>query len=131
TLLNCVKYRYTKDRIYTFIGPLVLSLNPFKWTIPECQESFMPNYFNNVENAPPHAWSIAEMAYNCMINGGGNQSILVSGESGAGKTEAVKTVIKYLAKKSVQHLKDPEVIKCANEINQKIVDSSPILEAFG
>src|SRR5690606_31860016 len=94
------------------------------------QDDKMDNWINN-EDAPPHSWSIAEVSFNDMMNGGGNQSILVSGESGAGKTEAVKTVIKYLCKKSVHHLRDEGMKKKAAEIGHKIMESSPILEAFG
>jgi myosin heavy subunit len=123
--------RYLKDNIYTFIGPLVLSLNPFKWDIPHVQDERMIDYIKQKPGIYPHAWSVADRAFRSMKEGGGNQTMLVSGESGAGKTEACKTVIKYLSMLSCSMTNDQVLKEKAAAISEKIKEASPILEAFG
>lgn len=108
-----------------------MSLNPFKWNIAYCRDENMKKYIERKPGIYPHAWSVADNAYRSMVGEGANQSILVSGESGAGKTEAVKTVIKYLCELSCSQTRDDTVRELASEISRKIQESSPILEAFG
>lgn len=126
-----VEKRFLDDEIYTFIGPIVLAVNPFKWNIPHVQDDQMIHYMNQNPGLRPHSWSVADDAFRSMIRGEGNQSILVSGISGAGKTEAAKTVTKYLTALSTTRTKDTEKKKMALSISTKIQESSPILEAFG
>jgi len=108
-----------------------LSLNPFKWTIPWYQKERANDYFKQAESLPPHAWSVADRAHRLMREGAGNQSVLISGESGAGKTEAAKTVLFYLCQMSTTLTTDEQQKNNAINIGMKIQDSSPILEAFG
>ena len=134
TLLNCLRNRYKKDVIYTLIGGvLAIAMNPFKWTIPYVQDDKMDLYCNKGKksNLLPHAWSIADNAYRIMKETKQNQSILISGESGAGKTEGCKTVIKYLSKLSCSITTDEKIRENASGIAIKIQECSPILEAFG
>ena len=72
------------SELQTFLGPLIVALNPFKWTIPAYQDSQMINYINR-KKVLPHSWSVADEAFRDMVKGNGNHTILVSGESGAGK----------------------------------------------
>ncbi|EFC48154.1 myosin [Naegleria gruberi] len=131
SLLYCVQNRFKEDKIYTFIGGLIISLNPFKWTIPYCKDEFMINYVERKKGLNPHCWQIADRAYRAMKGGEGNQTLLISGESGAGKTEACKSVIKYLCKLSSTMTNDPNVKSVADGMSSKIQQASPILEAFG
>jgi len=136
TLMECLKNRYKKDVIYTLIGGvLAVAMNPFKWTIPYVQDDMMDKYMKqdskSSDNLLPHAWTIADNAYRFMRETGQNQSILISGESGAGKTEGCKTVIKYLSKLSCSITHDEKSRLAASQIATKIQESSPILEAFG
>lgn len=108
-----------------------MSLNPFKWSIDYCRDENMKHYIARKPGLYPHAWSVADSAYRSMENDNKSQSILVSGESGAGKTEAVKSVIKYLCMLSCSQTNDESVRQRAADISTKIQDSSPILEAFG
>eukprot|EP00755_Sulcionema_specki_P038081 Sspe_Gene.110222::Locus_90624_Transcript_1_1_Confidence_1.000_Length_622::g.110222::m.110222 len=99
TLLNCLKLRYFKDVIYTNIGAIVVALNPFNFKIPHYMDDRMVNYLaegDRIEKNMPHSWAVAHNTYFEMMNDVQNQCILVSGESGAGKTEASKIVMKYL-----------------------------------
>lgn len=77
-----------------------MSLNPFKWTIPWVQNDQMARYIKKDPTVFPHAWAVADFAFRTMNGGGGNQSIIISGESGAGKTEACKSIINYLCELS-------------------------------
>lgn len=133
TILRCLYFRYMNDVIYTNIGSIVVALNPFNFKIPRYMESEMPKYLSEgeiIEKNLPHSWAQAHNTYYEMMDQKRNQSILVSGESGAGKTEASKIVMKYLAQ--VSCLKgQPKDRDAALEVGTKINLASPPLEAFG
>eukprot|EP01064_Diplonema_japonicum_P012134 TRINITY_DN19603_c0_g1_i1.p1 TRINITY_DN19603_c0_g1~~TRINITY_DN19603_c0_g1_i1.p1 ORF type:complete len:1796 (+),score=377.18 TRINITY_DN19603_c0_g1_i1:38-5425(+) len=125
-LLRCVRKRHQKDQIYTFIGPsVVLSLNPWKYTIPEYTIDKIPLYIKGQPDLPPHIWSIGKNAYEAMLSNQQNQTVLVSGESGAGKTEAVKSLLKYLSEAAGGPSSDE------HGLQGKIEACNPILETFG
>jgi myosin-5 len=112
-VVECLQRRYEDDLIYTATGPVLLALNPFQSIRGLYGESTMKKYWekaekNNKETLPPHVYAIADEAFRCMMRGLEqslgkqgqqccDQSILVSGESGAGKTVTTKFVMKYLA----------------------------------
>jgi len=91
----------------------------------------MERYIRQDSNLRPSAWKIADDAFRDMLQQGQNHSILISGVSGAGKTEACKTVIRYLNKLSCSMTSDEKVRLVAGKIATMIEESSPILEAFG
>ena len=113
-VVECLQHRYENDRIYTATGPVLLALNPFR-NIPGLYgEPTMKRYWEKSENQsketlPPHVYAIADEAFRNMMRsleqtlgtavrvGACDQSILVSGESGAGKTVTTKFIMKYLA----------------------------------
>ncbi|KAH9599850.1 Myosin head [Trypanosoma melophagium] len=102
-LLRCLYMRYFRDIIYTNIGAIVVAINPFHFNILWYQDNKMGDYLQEgsvIEKNLPHSWAQAHNTYNEMIADCANQCILVSGESGAGKTEATKIVMKYLAQVS-------------------------------
>ncbi|CAM9373494.1 unnamed protein product [Pylaiella littoralis] len=145
-ILYTLHQRYIEDVIYTYTGPILLAINPF-WRVPlytnEILEqyrrdgktkAFDPDYLSPL---PPHVYAIADNAYRLMNNPTSenqkrNQSILVSGESGAGKTETTKIVMKYLA---ILGGHDSEALLAGDDsvksIEQQVLQSNPILEAFG
>ncbi|KAJ9458468.1 Myosin-6 [Diplonema papillatum] len=133
TILRSLHIRYMRDVIYTNIGPIVVALNPFNFKIPWYTDDNMPKYLSEsdrVENKLPHSWAVAHNTYHEMINDSQNQSILVSGESGAGKTEASKIVMKYLAGVSTKagtHLEK----EAGMAVGRKINLTSPPLETWG
>eukprot|EP00818_Percolomonas_sp_WS_P008570 CAMPEP_0117447278 /NCGR_PEP_ID=MMETSP0759-20121206/6787_1 /TAXON_ID=63605 /ORGANISM="Percolomonas cosmopolitus, Strain WS" /LENGTH=1346 /DNA_ID=CAMNT_0005239597 /DNA_START=176 /DNA_END=4216 /DNA_ORIENTATION=- len=135
TLLNTLKSRFFHDQIYTFIGPICIAMNPFKWSIPWYQKEKMNDYISKKPNQFPHFWQIADEAFRDMVGGKGNQCLLVSGNSGAGKTETVKQLIEYLGDLSCNSVSggtgSEETRQRVAEIAERIKESSPILEAFG
>jgi|UniRef100_A0A7S4G842 myosin heavy subunit len=136
-LLHQVRSRYWQDIIYTNIGAIVLALNPYNYTLPLYTDNNMPKYISEKADAlnggsklPTHNWTVAHDAYWSMRNVDQPQSILVSGESGAGKTEAAKIVTKYLAVASTYYASASEK-EGGKFVTDRIAMSSPILEAFG
>ena len=90
TIMNVLCQRYDKDDIYTYNGKVLVSINPFK---------MISQLYDNIDNIDidiPHIYSVAESAYRNLYRK--NQAILVSGESGSGKTENTKFILKYLSK---------------------------------
>ena len=83
--------RYERDEIYTSIGPLLVSLNPYK-RLPIYEEEHMERYSRG-KAAEPHLFRLGRLAVEEMVNASGVQSVLISGESGAGKTEATKVTL--------------------------------------
>eukprot|EP01062_Namystynia_karyoxenos_P065767 TRINITY_DN5966_c1_g2_i2.p1 TRINITY_DN5966_c1_g2~~TRINITY_DN5966_c1_g2_i2.p1 ORF type:complete len:1485 (+),score=543.11 TRINITY_DN5966_c1_g2_i2:82-4536(+) len=136
TILNVLRQRYMNDLIYTNIGAITVALNPFNFKIPHYTDDNMPKYLDEgdrIERNIPHSWATAHNTYWEMRNATFdpiNQCILVSGESGAGKTEASKIVMKYLACLSCKEGTD-EQKRAGLEVGAKINITSPPLEAFG
>ena len=133
TIQRCLYVRYMKDMVYTNIGAIVVALNPWNFKIPWYTDDNMPSYLAEgevVKNCAPHSWSQAHNTYHDLRRDAENQTILISGESGAGKTEAAKIVMKYLGTLSCMHGVEADrenAKKVAFNINQ----ASPVLEGFG
>lgn len=119
TILNSVYLRYNKNIIYTYTGKILISVNPF-CDLGLYSDEIILNYKNNI-NKNPHIYQIANLAYYNLLETKKNQTILISGESGAGKTYGVRSIIKYLTRLSNRH----------SDIEQQVINSNPILEAFG
>jgi myosin heavy subunit len=133
TLLRCLRVRYMKDIIYTNIGAIVVALNPFNFKIPWYLDSEMDKYLAEgdvIRQNLPHSWAVAHNTYYEMISEQRPQTILVSGESGAGKTEACKMVMKYLGKVSMLRASEKQKDQ-AEQCRVRILQASPILEGFG
>ena len=123
-LLSNVRERYTAKDIYTLTGSILLAMNPFE-ALPIYDEARMSQYVGKaLGRAPPHVYGIAETAYQMFTKTGKSQSIVVSGESGAGKTETNKHLMYYLAFRSKSSGGTEKLAEC-------ILQSNPVLEAFG
>ncbi|XP_042202380.1 myosin-16-like [Callorhinchus milii] len=97
SVLNNLKERYVKMRIYTYSGLFCVTINPYKW-LPIYGSRVAKMYRGKKRNeVPPHLFSISDNAYSDMLINKANQSMLITGESGAGKTENTKKVIQYFA----------------------------------
>lgn len=120
-LMHTLRIRYLRDEIYTYTGAILVSVNPYQM-LPIYTPEKIKEYRGQLIGAlPPHLFAIADNAFSDMSERGASQSVIISGESGAGKTEATKVILQYLTAISGNH----------SWVEQQILDSSPILEAFG
>ncbi|KAG0725192.1 Unconventional myosin-Ie [Chionoecetes opilio] len=119
-----LKRRFMDDKIYTYIGPVLVAVNPFK-QLPYFGDKELEMYQGAATyEVPPHIFALADTMYRNMLIDSDNQCVIISGESGAGKTVSAKFIMNYITKvsqgtKKVQHIKDI------------ILESNPLLEAFG
>merc|ERR1712109_255228 len=123
-----LKTRYQAKLIYTYSGLFCVVVNPYK-RFPIYTERVVKIYLGKRRNeVPPHLWAITETAYRNMLTNGKNQSMLITGESGAGKTENTKKVIAYLAQVAASGKKS-----AAKKVSleDQIVATNPILESYG
>uniref|UniRef100_A0A671K4H7 Unconventional myosin-X-like n=1 Tax=Sinocyclocheilus anshuiensis TaxID=1608454 RepID=A0A671K4H7_9TELE len=123
--------RYQKDLIYTNIGSILAAVNPYKqipglYTV-EAVDVYSRHHLGEL---PPHIFAVANECYRCLWKRHGSQCVLISGESGAGKTESTKLLLKFLSVKSQNSTGSP-LSERTTRVEQAIVQSSPIMEAFG
>ncbi|XP_030063162.1 unconventional myosin-X [Microcaecilia unicolor] len=123
--------RYQKNHIYTYIGSILASVNPYK-TIPGLYDQATVEQYSrhHMGEISPHIFAVANECYRCLWKRYDNQCILISGESGAGKTESTKLILKFLSAMSQHSLELSQKVKTAC-VEQAILESSPIMEAFG
>eukprot|EP00601_Ochromonadales_sp_CCMP2298_P012193 CAMPEP_0173268174 /NCGR_PEP_ID=MMETSP1142-20121109/30177_1 /TAXON_ID=483371 /ORGANISM="non described non described, Strain CCMP2298" /LENGTH=305 /DNA_ID=CAMNT_0014204381 /DNA_START=114 /DNA_END=1027 /DNA_ORIENTATION=- len=176
-ILFCLQQRYSLGEIYTYTGPILIAMNPFK-SVPLYTDQILEVYYNegllrsqgiSSQSLPPHVYAIADAAYRDMTRvvrshtpasapssapntarsgssapssgpssslsapsaastGCANQSVLISGESGAGKTESTKIVLRYLT--TVGNSGGGMAVE-SGSVMDKVLQSNPILEAFG
>ncbi len=138
SLLSTLHERFKLDSIYTYTGPILLAVNPFK-RLPLYTDQILntfircsgdPEAFSKLD---PHPYAIAARAFASMLqNEGRNQSVLVSGESGAGKTETTKIVLKYLTTVSDRAAANASGgTKKEISIADRVLQANPLMEAFG
>lgn len=119
-----LKLRYQHNQIYTYIGTVVVSVNPYK-TTPLYTPSIIEEYRSrNIYELPPHIYAITDEAYRSMRDRHLDQCIIISGESGAGKTEASKVIMQYVAEVSGKG-------ENIDTVKEQLLQSNPVLEAFG
>ncbi|XP_055811970.1 myosin-6-like [Solanum dulcamara] len=125
-VLQNLRSRYDMNEIYTYTGSILIAVNPFKRLPHLYAKSVMEQYKGiALGELPPHPFAIADAAYRQMIHEGISQSILVSGESGAGKTESTKMLMQYLAYMGGRAAAE------GRSVEQQVLESNPVLEAFG
>ncbi|XP_023192163.1 unconventional myosin-Ib isoform X6 [Xiphophorus maculatus] len=124
SFLENLKKRFDHNEIYTYIGSVVISLNPYR-SLPIYTPDKVEEYRNrNFYELSPHIYALADEAYRSLRDQDKDQCILITGESGAGKTEASKLVMSYVAAVCG---KGQEV----NKVKEQLLQSNPVLEAFG
>uniref|UniRef100_A0A3P8YCK6 Myosin, heavy chain 14, non-muscle n=1 Tax=Esox lucius TaxID=8010 RepID=A0A3P8YCK6_ESOLU len=125
SVLHNLRERYYSGLIYTYSGLFCVVINPYK-NLPIYTESIVEMYRGKKRHEmPPHIYAISEAAYRSMLQDREDQSILCTGESGAGKTENTKKVIQYLAHVASSHKTG------TLELERQLLQANPILEAFG
>uniref|UniRef100_A0A8D0AH53 Myosin, heavy chain 11a, smooth muscle n=1 Tax=Sander lucioperca TaxID=283035 RepID=A0A8D0AH53_SANLU len=133
SVLHNIRERYFSGLIYTYSGLFCVVVNPYKM-LPIYSEKIIDMYKGKKRHeVPPHIYSIADNAYRNMMQDREDQSILCTGESGAGKTENTKKVIQYLAVVASSHKgkKDSSAVSICGELEKQLLQANPILEAFG
>ncbi|XP_052455088.1 myosin-10 isoform X1 [Carassius gibelio] len=146
SVLHNLKDRYYSGLIYTYSGLFCVVINPYK-NLPIYSENIIEMYRGKKRHEiPPHIYAISESAYRCMLQDREDQSILCTGESGAGKTENTKKVIQYLAHVASSHKgkkdhnippESPKAVKLQKgilfygELERQLLQANPILESFG
>ncbi|KAL1915213.1 uncharacterized protein VTP21DRAFT_7489 [Calcarisporiella thermophila] len=140
SILHTIQTRYAEGNIYTYSGIVLIAVNPFEHV--KLYESDMVHAYSGGkrEDLPPHLFAIAEDAYRCMIREDKNQTIIVSGESGAGKTVSAKYIMRYFAT-AENHGKARSIQKISikaerdssgmTKVEEQILATNPIMEAFG
>ncbi|KAJ8754564.1 hypothetical protein K2173_005725 [Erythroxylum novogranatense] len=125
-VLQNLKRRYDGNEIYTYTGNILIAVNPFR-RIPNLYDKDVMGQYKGVPigELSPHPFAVADSAYRQMISEGTSQSILVSGESGAGKTESTKMLMCYLAFMGGRAAAE------GRSVEQQVLESNPVLEAFG
>ncbi|XP_057470098.1 myosin-8-like [Actinidia eriantha] len=125
-VLQNLKSRYDMNEIYTYTGNILIAVNPFQ-RLPHLYDRHMMEQYKGAASGElsPHPFAIADAAYRQMISEGISQSILVSGESGAGKTESTKMLMHYLAYMGGRAAAEGRTVE------QQVLESNPVLEAFG
>jgi myosin heavy subunit len=124
-VLHVLRNRYRDDHIYTFVSSILVAVNPFR-DIPIYGNDWIERYRStDHRNLPPHIFVTADNAYNYLIRNYLSQSIVISGESGSGKTESIKLILKYIT-----HISRKNAANHRN-IQEQILEANPVMEAFG
>ncbi|KAL4616612.1 unconventional myosin-Ib-like isoform X1 [Arapaima gigas] len=124
SFIQNLKNRFNHNEIYTYIGSVVISMNPYK-SLPIYTADKVEEYRNrNFYELSPHIYALADEAYRSLRDQDKDQCILITGESGAGKTEASKLVMSYVAAVCGKSLE-------VNKVKEQLLQSNPVLEAFG
>ncbi|XP_068447270.1 unconventional myosin-IXb isoform X3 [Clinocottus analis] len=123
SILNNLRSRFYKKKIYTYAGSILIAINPFKF-LPIYNPKYVKMYENHqLGKLEPHIFAIADVAYYAMLRKRVNQCIVISGESGSGKTQSTNFLIHCLTALSQKGY--------ASGVERTILGAGPVLEAFG
>ncbi|XP_048185380.1 unconventional myosin-IXa isoform X2 [Perognathus longimembris pacificus] len=123
TLLENLRSRFKHEKIYTYVGSILIVINPFKF-LPIYNPKYVKMYDNHqLGKLEPHIYAVADVAYHAMLQRKKNQCIVISGESGSGKTQSTNFLIHHLTALSQKGF--------ASGVEQIILGAGPVLEAFG
>uniref|UniRef100_A0A8C1ZX26 Myosin VIIBb n=1 Tax=Cyprinus carpio TaxID=7962 RepID=A0A8C1ZX26_CYPCA len=120
-LLRNLLVRHKQGSIYTYVGSVLVAMNPYQMLPIYTAEQVDLYHRRKLGELPPHIFAIADSCYYNMRRKNRNQCCIISGESGAGKTESTKLILQFLAAVSGQH----------SWVEQQIIQANPVLEAFG
>ncbi|XP_072528322.1 unconventional myosin-IXAb isoform X7 [Salminus brasiliensis] len=123
TLLENLRGRFRQEKIYTYVGGILIVVNPFRF-LPIYNPKYVKMYDNHqLGKLEPHIYAVADVAYHAMLQRRRNQCIVISGESGSGKTQSTNFLIHHLTALSQKGF--------ASGVEQIILGAGPVLEAFG
>ncbi|KAJ8249255.1 hypothetical protein GJAV_G00232830 [Gymnothorax javanicus] len=123
TLLDNLRSRFKQEKIYTYVGSILIVINPFQF-LPIYNPKYVKMYDNHqLGKLEPHIYAVADVAYHAMLQRHRNQCIVISGESGSGKTQSTNFLIHHLTALSQKGF--------ASGVEQIILGAGPVLEAFG
>ncbi|XP_075948058.1 unconventional myosin-XV [Anarhichas minor] len=122
TVLMNLKKRFDQELAYTYIGSILVSVNPYKLLNIYGTDMVLQYEGRGLSENPPHLFAIASLSYTTMMDAKKDQCIVISGESGSGKTEATKLILRYLT--AIHH-------KCNVTQQIEILEATPLLESFG
>ncbi|XP_063044943.1 unconventional myosin-IXAa isoform X3 [Engraulis encrasicolus] len=123
TLLDNLRIRFKQEKIYTYVGTILIVINPFKF-LPIYNPKYVKMYDNHqLGKLEPHIYAVADVAYHTMLQRRQDQCIVISGESGSGKTQSTNFLIHHLTALSQKGF--------ASGVEQTILGAGPVLEAFG
>jgi len=121
TLLEHIRRRFERGDIYTYVGSILISVNPFRF-YPIYNPKFVQLYQNRrLTDLPPHVFAVADAAYQAVMKCRDSQCIVISGESGSGKTESTNLLLHHLSALSQRAF-------YSNGIEQSILGVGPVLE---
>uniref|UniRef100_A0A8C7WC41 Unconventional myosin-IXa-like n=1 Tax=Oncorhynchus mykiss TaxID=8022 RepID=A0A8C7WC41_ONCMY len=122
-LLESLRARFRQEKIYTYVGSILIVINPFQF-LPIYNPKYVKMYDNHaLGKLEPHIYAVADVAYHAMLQRRRNQCIVISGESGSGKTQSTNFLIHHLTALSQKGF--------ASGVEQIILGAGPVLEAFG
>ncbi|XP_062276509.1 unconventional myosin-IXAb-like [Scomber scombrus] len=122
-LLESLRARFRQEKIHTYIGSILIVMNPFQF-LPIYNPKYVKLYDNHtLGKLEPHIYAVADVAYHTMLQRRKNQCIVISGESGSGKTQSTNFLIHHLTALSQKGF--------ASGVEQIILGAGPVLEAFG
>ncbi|XP_046620909.1 myosin heavy chain, muscle isoform X16 [Neodiprion virginianus] len=131
SVLHNLKQRYYNKMIYTYSGLFCVAINPYKRYPVYTQRCAKLYRGKRRSEVPPHIFAISDGAYVNMLTNSENQSMLITGESGAGKTENTKKVIAYFATVGASTKKEDNPNQKKGSLEDQVVQTNPVLEAFG
>jgi myosin heavy subunit len=128
TILENLRQRYAKDQFMTAVGPILVCINPYKFHASKYGTDVIKQYHEDPSLAieAPHVYDVTERAFRNLGAERTTQAILISGESGAGKTETTKTCLRYLSE-----VAGADSSVSGGDIDARILSANPVLEAFG
>ncbi|KAE8617189.1 hypothetical protein XENTR_v10009004 [Xenopus tropicalis] len=122
-LLETLRTRFRQEKIYTYVGTILVAVNPFRF-LPIYNPKYVKMYDNRrLGDREPHIYAVADAAYHAMLRRQRNQCIVISGETGSGKTQSTNFLIHHLTALSQKGY--------ASGVEQIILGAGPVLEAFG
>uniref|UniRef100_A0A673AK15 Myosin motor domain-containing protein n=2 Tax=Sphaeramia orbicularis TaxID=375764 RepID=A0A673AK15_9TELE len=130
-IMHNLHLRYQQRHIYTYIGSILAAVNPYQ-TLPGLYERPAVELYSrhHLGEISPHIFAVANECYRSLWKRLQNQCVLISGESGAGKTESTKLILRFLSAMS-QHSQEALSKDRTSHVEEALLESSPIMEAFG